>query len=121
MTLAWWHELRSSETRVRLPSAFTEHSVTFMGDDRRVPVESIGSERWVAGSPSSTGEPPVELVISLDGGVMSPGLRFCWSLWTDTGAPGRTMVEEVSARLAAMGWDDLGFETENVLPPEARA
>jgi hypothetical protein len=109
----WFDGVYSAETRVRLPDALGADEVELTGTGIRVPVERReDGSRWVAGRTGRTIEAPVLLSFRIGDDSITLSLGFCWSLWTDRGSPGRALVDEVAARVAALGWDDRGFVGE---------
>jgi hypothetical protein len=115
-THTWFEGVYSAATRVRLPDLDADE-VELEGTGMRVPIQRrADGTRWVAGATGATDEPPVLLRVRIAGESITLSLGFCWSLWSDRGTAGRALVDEVAARVCALGWDDLGF-AGSVDPP----
>jgi hypothetical protein len=107
----WFDDLRAAETRVRLPGDFAADEIDVEGI--RVPVERrADGSAWVAGAPGATWQPPVVLRVVIREEILQLSLGFCWSLWSEPGSPGRALVDRVAGQIAALGWDDLGWDDE---------
>jgi hypothetical protein len=119
-TFTWFDRLAAAETRVRLPAALAADAISLERTGIRVPVERrADGTAWVAGAHGSTYEPPMRLVFEIRDESTFLSLDFCWSLWTDPGSPGRALVDGMAGDLAALGWEDLGWEDEEPAAPAA--
>lgn len=114
-TTTWWDQLGCDASRVRLPSDLAADAIELEGTNIRVPIERRpDGSGWAAGAAGPTHEPPLRLRIELRDEVMTLSLGFGWSLWTEPGSSGRALVDRVAGKLAALGWQDLGWEDEEV-------
>jgi hypothetical protein len=111
--------LGADAARARLPDGYAAGAVRFVNDERAVPIERRpDGTAWVAGSMTSTREPPIRVRVEIIDDTIWLTLGFCWSIWTDPGSPGRALVDRVAALLTQAGWSDTGLSGENPPPPE---
>ncbi len=111
----WWDLLSCDACRVRVPPGVAADAIELEGTNIRVPIErGRDGAPWAAGAAGPTHEPPLRLRVELRDETMILSLGFGWSLWTEPGSPGRALVDGVASKLAALGWEDLGWEDEEV-------
>lgn len=108
----WWVRLDANESSVRVPAAHRASEVRFMGSELSVAVERNDEGRWVSGSPASVHGVPVTISFSLSTGLLTLSLGFLWSMWTEAGSSGCSLVEGTARALTELGWDDNGCSDE---------
>lgn len=106
-----WKELLFRATRVRLPrgSELAASESIEIQDGANVvayPIERIAGESFVSGPlKQKLLEPPIELRINSQSGLITLNVSLYWSVWTDTQQDGRSDITQAAQRLQQHGWE----------------